>query len=136
VVGKLAQALYQLDRLDEADAAVARAAGLGASDDAITQMLWRQAKAKVLARRNEPVEAERLAREAIAIGAETEMPDSLGDAHSDLGEVLILGGRADEARADFERALALYERKGNLVMAGRVNARLRELLEADSMRSF
>ncbi len=78
VVGKLAQALYQLDRLDEADAAAGRAAELGASDDALTQMLWRQVRAKVLARRGDPAEAERLAREAVAIGTATEMPDTLG----------------------------------------------------------
>ena len=44
--------------------------GLGASDDAMTQMLWRQVRAKVLARRGELAEAERLAREAVAIGEE------------------------------------------------------------------
>ena len=46
---------------------------LGASDDATTQMLWRQARAKVLARRGEHAEAERLAREAVAIGEKTDM---------------------------------------------------------------
>ena len=51
VVGRLGLALYELDRLDDADAAAGRSAELGASDDAITQMLWRQARAKVLARR-------------------------------------------------------------------------------------
>ena len=45
----LAQALYALDRLEEADAWAGRAAELGASDDAFTQMLWRQVRAKVLA---------------------------------------------------------------------------------------
>jgi class 3 adenylate cyclase len=44
--GKLAQALYALDTLEEADAWAARAAELGASDDALTQMLWRQVGAK------------------------------------------------------------------------------------------
>ena len=61
VAGQLAQALYGLDRLDEAEAEAARSAELGASDDVITQMLWRQVKAKVLARRGEHAEAERLA---------------------------------------------------------------------------
>ena len=41
-VGFLAQALYALDRLDEADTLAGRAAELGASDDVVTQMQWRQ----------------------------------------------------------------------------------------------
>ena len=129
-VGMLAQALYELGRLDEADASAARAAELGASDDAITQMLWRQVQAKVLARRDEPDEAERLACEAIAIGAETDMPSSLGDAYSDLAEVLTLAHRATDARAALQQALALYERKGDLVMVERTQTKLRELPDA------
>jgi tetratricopeptide (TPR) repeat protein len=126
VVGLLAQALYQLDRLEEAAAAAGRSAELGASDDALTQMLWRQVEAKVLARRADPLEAEKLAREAVAIGAETDLLDSLGDAYADLAEVLTLAGRNDEAQVAFREALALYGRKGNLVMAERMSTRLRE----------
>ena len=94
-------------------------------------MLWRQARAKVLARRGDPVVAERLAREAVAIGAETEMPENLGNAYSDLAEVLTLACRNDEAQAALQEALALYERKGHLVMVERTNTRLRELRAAD-----
>jgi tetratricopeptide (TPR) repeat protein len=130
VLGKLAQAQYQLDRLDKAMGSAARAAELGASDDAVTQMLWRQVTAKVLARRGEPIEAERLAREAIAIGAETHMLDCFGDAHADLAEVLILGGRTNEAQLALQHALALYERKGNLTLAARARTRLASLTPA------
>ena len=130
VLGKLAQAQCQLDQLDEAAASAARAAELGASDDAITQMLWRQATAKVLARRGNPIEAERLAREAIAIGSETGMLDANADAQSDLAEVLILAGRVDEAQLALEQALALHERKGNLTLAARARARLASLTPA------
>ena len=72
VAGYLAQALYALDRLDEADAWAGRTAELGASDDASSEMLWRQVRAKVLVRRGEPAEAERLAREAVAICKRTD----------------------------------------------------------------
>ena len=126
--GNLAQALYALGRLDEADAWAGRAAELGSSDDAITQMLWRQVRAKVLARRGEPGEAERLAREAVAIGGETHLTESIGDAHADLAEVLELAGRAADARAELEAALALYERKGHVLSANRMRARLDALL--------
>ena len=89
----LAQALYALDRLDEADAWAGRAAELGASDDARKEMLWRQVRAKVLARRGEHAEAERLAREAVAICDETDMLDAQGDVYADLAEVLLLAGK-------------------------------------------
>jgi tetratricopeptide (TPR) repeat protein len=125
--GILAQALYELDRLDEAEEWASRADKLGASDDAITQMLWRQVRAKVLARRGEHAEAERLARDALAIGAETDMLNPVADTYADLGEVLALASRADEAAAAFAEALARYERKENLVMAERMRARLTEL---------
>jgi class 3 adenylate cyclase/tetratricopeptide (TPR) repeat protein len=122
--GLLAQALYALDRLDEADAWAGRAAELGASDDAYTQILWRQVRAKVLARRGEHAEAERFAREAVAICEETDMLDQQGDVYADLGEVLSLAGRPKEAAEALEQALARYERKGNVVMAGRTRERL------------
>ena len=122
--GTFAQTLYELDRLDEADAWAGRAAELGASDDAETQMLWRQVRAKVLARRGEHAEAERLAREAVTIGEGTDFLNAQGDANADLAEVLLLGGKADEAKAALEQALERYERKENLVMARRMRDRL------------
>jgi tetratricopeptide (TPR) repeat protein len=128
--GKLGQALYALDRLEEADASAGRAAELGAIDDAYTQMLWRQVRAKVLARRSEHVEAERLAREAVAIGEETDMLSAQGDTHADLAEVLLLGGKPGEAAAALEQALAQYERKGNRVSTQRAQTRLAELRAA------
>ena len=128
--GRLAQALYALDRLEEADAWAGRAAELGASDDAATQMLWRQVRAKVLARRGEHAEAERLAREAVAIGEETDMLDAQGDTYADLAEVLLLAGKPDEAAAALEQALARYERKGKLVSTQRAQTRLAELQDA------
>jgi class 3 adenylate cyclase/tetratricopeptide (TPR) repeat protein len=125
--GRLAQALYALDRLDEADTWAGRAAELGASDDAFTHMLWRQARAKVLARRGELAEAERLVREAVAIGEKTDLLDAQADTYGDLAEVLLLAGKPDKEAAALEQALARYERKGNVVMAGRARARLEEL---------
>ena len=124
---RLAQALYALDRLEEADAWARRAAALGASDDAYTQMLWRQVRAKVLAHRGEHAEAEQLAREAVASGDATDLLDGQGDAYVDLAEVLLLVGKSDEATSALEQALERYERKGNLVSAQRTRARVAEL---------
>jgi class 3 adenylate cyclase/tetratricopeptide (TPR) repeat protein len=128
--GKLAQALYALDRLEEADAWAERAAALGASDDALTQVLWRQVRAKVLARRGDLADAERLAREAVAMCEKTDFLDAQGDAHADLAEVLSLAGRPKEACAALGQALGCYESKGNLVSTQRTQTRLAELLDA------
>jgi tetratricopeptide (TPR) repeat protein len=127
---RLAQAFYELDRLDDAESWAVRAAQLGASDDAMMQMLWRQVRAKVLARRGEHTDAEQLAREAIAIGQDTDMLDAQGDTYADLAEVLLLAGKPDEAAAALEQALERYERKGNLVSTQRAQTRLAELRAA------
>ena len=124
--GNVAKALYALDRLDEAEAWAGRAAEIGATETA-TEMTWRQVKGKVLARRGEHAQAERLAREAIAMGEGTESLNGQGDAHADLAEVLLLAGKPDEASAALEQALERYDRKGNLVSAQRARERLAEL---------
>ena len=48
------------------------------------------------------------------------------DVSAQLGEVLALAGRRDEAARVLEDALRLYEGKGNLVSAGRVRGTLIE----------
>jgi class 3 adenylate cyclase/tetratricopeptide (TPR) repeat protein len=123
----LANALYRLDRFDEADAWASRAADMGASDDAFNQMNWRAVKAKVLARRGDREEAVRLAREAVAIAATTDDLSGQGDTNADLAEVLELAGKPDEAVTALEQALDRYERKGNVVSATRARCRLDEL---------
>jgi tetratricopeptide (TPR) repeat protein len=128
--------LYEVDRLDEADAWAARAAELGASDDALTQYLWRQTRAKVLARRGEHAEAERLAREAVMIADGTGFLNGQADAYADLSEVLVLAGRADEAVQALREALERYERKENLVVAERTRSRLFELDAARTTRTL
>ena len=128
--GRLAQALYALDRLDECEAWAGRAGELGGSDDALAQMFSGQVKAKVLARRGELAEAERLARDAVTIGEETDMLDAQGDTYADLAEVLSLAGRPRGAIEALEQALERYERKGSLVSAQRAQVRLAELHDA------
>ena len=83
----------------------------------------------MLARRGRHAEAERLAREAVAMSDGTETLNGQGDANADLAEVLVLAGRAEEAAEALERALALFERKGNVVMAARMRDRLAALRE-------
>ena len=92
-------------------------------------MMWRGARAKVLARRGQGQEAEALAREGVAIIEETDYVLYHADALQDLAEVLRLQDRSSEAATAAEEALRLYEQKGNVVAARKVHA----LLEA--MRS-
>jgi tetratricopeptide (TPR) repeat protein len=125
-----ARALYALGQLDEAEAWAVRAEELASESWTWTEMLWRQVRAKVHARRGEHADAERLAREAVAICDETELLDQQGDAYADLAEVLLLTGKPDEAAAALEQALERYERKGNLVSAQRAQTRLTELQDA------
>jgi class 3 adenylate cyclase/tetratricopeptide (TPR) repeat protein len=129
-VCQLAASLCALQRLDEADEWSRGAEASAPTDDVSSQMLWRQVRAQTLARRGERVEAERLGREAVSLAAETDMLNFHGNALADLGEVYLLGGRAEEARGQLEQALALYERKGNIVAAAKARRRLEELAHA------
>jgi tetratricopeptide (TPR) repeat protein len=125
--GVLAQVSYARDRLDEAEAWVVRAAERGTRELAEKETVWRQVKAKVLARRGEHAEAERIAREAIAISDQSEMLSLQGDVYADFAEVLQLAGKPDDAVAALARAVERYERKENLVMAERTRERLAAL---------
>lgn len=91
-------------------------------------MLWRQAHAKLLARRGEVEARERLAREAVALAEETDMLNPHAGALGDLAEVLTLAGR--DPRAELEQALSLYERKGNLVSAEGTRSKLAGLVQS------
>jgi tetratricopeptide (TPR) repeat protein len=121
----LAQALLALGREDEAEEWLERGLETAPSEERHPQILWHQLRGKLLARRGELEESERLARKAVALAAETDMLNARADALVDLAEVLALGGK--DGRAELEQALALYERKGNLVMAERTRSRLSEL---------
>jgi class 3 adenylate cyclase/tetratricopeptide (TPR) repeat protein len=118
----LGNALLELGRDEEAEQWLDRGHISAPSEERQPQMLWRQARGKLLARRGEVEDGERFAREAVALAAETDMLNAHAGALIDLVEVLALAGR--DARPELEEALALYERKGNLIMAERTRLRL------------
>jgi tetratricopeptide (TPR) repeat protein len=120
----LAQAVYAQGQLDEAAQLCRMAAGAGAAEDLVTQVIWRGVEAKVLARRGRPVEAENLAREAVALVAPTDLLSHHGDAMLDLAEVLRTLSRRDEYQGTVLAALSLYERKGNVIGAARARSLL------------
>ena len=120
----LAQAVYVQGRYEEAESLTGVSEGAATPDDVFSQIAWRGVRSKALARRGEVEQAERLAREAVALAKGTDGLTLHGDALLDLAEVLRAAGRPDEAEAAVERALALYERKGNVVSATRARAAL------------
>jgi ATP/maltotriose-dependent transcriptional regulator MalT len=123
----VADAVLAQDRRDEAEAIVDQAAEWAMKDDIDPQIGWRRIKAKVLALRGELEAAERIGREAVEIASRTDYLENHALARADLAEVLERAGRAEEARAELEHALGLYEQKGIVVRAERLRVRLRLL---------
>jgi tetratricopeptide (TPR) repeat protein len=111
----LAQAVYAQDRVEEAGELCELSAGGAPPEDLVTQVVWRGVQAKVLARSARHEEAERLAREGLALVERTDLLNHHGDALLDLAAVLRLGGREPEAEAAAQAGRELHERKGNLV---------------------
>jgi class 3 adenylate cyclase len=124
---ELARSLCALGRHEEAAPWAHLGRELGNEQDLFTQALWRQAQALVHSARGEHADAERLAREAVAVLDGTDALTEQGSALGDLADVLVAAGRPDEAAAALEQALERYERKRNLVMAERVRDTLAEL---------
>jgi len=120
IAGFLAQSLCAQEQYEEADRFARRCEELAAEDDALSQVLWRSAHAKVTARHGEPARAEELAREAVELIQQTEMLNTHADALIDLAEVLALDSRRAEAHACSSEAAHLYARKGNVVSLRRV----------------
>jgi tetratricopeptide (TPR) repeat protein len=118
----LARALWDLGRFDEAERFVEIALRIGAEDDLATQVPARSTQALVHASRDEYIEAEHLAREAVALFADAGSPNFQGDAWMDLGQVLRMAGRVGEAREAAGEALSYYQRKGNRPASGTARA--------------
>jgi tetratricopeptide (TPR) repeat protein len=72
-------------------------------------------------------EAETLAREAAELARGTDFLNLRGDTLVDLAEILTLAGKPENAATALDEAVALYERKGNVVSAAKARALLVEL---------
>jgi len=116
---ELSQALYAQGRYDEAKELSELSEELAPVDDVQTQVQWRAVRAKVLAREGRGEEAEVLARAAVTIVEQTEFLIVHANALMDLGEVLRLADRSDEASPVVEKALALFEQKGDRTSSAR-----------------
>jgi predicted ATPase/class 3 adenylate cyclase len=127
IAGMLAQALAAEREDAEAESFARKGEHAAAADDVTSQVLWRCARAKVLARRGDLMQAEGLAREAVAIAAPTELLNGQADALMDLAEVLQLALKSGEALAAVEAAAEKYDQKGNLVSLARAQQQARAL---------
>jgi class 3 adenylate cyclase/tetratricopeptide (TPR) repeat protein len=113
--GLLAEVLYGLDRLDEAEESARLAQELAAPDDLSSHALSEAVRAKVLARRGEHEEALRLAQHAVDLLAESDFFQARAATLAALAEVLFRAGRREEAERRFAEALAIVKAKGNVV---------------------
>jgi class 3 adenylate cyclase/tetratricopeptide (TPR) repeat protein len=117
----LGEAVYRQGRIEEAERYSEVSEELGASDDRLNEATWRALRAKVYAARGNFDLAKTLAREAVEIAATTDYFELAAGTWLDLAEILQAAGDTD-ARAAAREALALYERKGNLVGVRRAKA--------------
>ena len=125
----LAHAVLDQGRLDDADSVHRRWARRQAPRTTSPPRCWCGAPAAgSLAARGRPQEAEPHVREAVALAEETDDLNMRADVLMDLAEVVGLGGDRAEMTRVLDRAIALYEAKGNIVMAA--EARRRQSSEA------
>jgi class 3 adenylate cyclase/tetratricopeptide (TPR) repeat protein len=97
---------------------------LAAREDVWSHTLWRSVQATVLAQQGQTAEAERLARAAGELAAQTDFLDLHAGVLRTLAEVLRSAGNAPPVRALLEDAALLYRQKGNLVSLARVETLL------------
>jgi class 3 adenylate cyclase/tetratricopeptide (TPR) repeat protein len=123
---QLGRVLARLGHFDEAEEAARLGEETAPLDDWASQVLWRQALGLALAGRGELEDAERVLREAVGLFEGVDYLWEMSEAWSDLGHVLRLAGKADDAAAALRAALALQEAKGIVIQA----AQTREALAA------
>ena len=129
----LAQSIIEQGHLDDAWHFTQVAEETAAADDLSAQIAWRSARARILARRGETSEAKRLSAEALTLAARTDWLSDHADALLSQAEVLELAGEAAAAAEALRGAIALYERKGNTIGAGRARSMLVAAVSAPAL---
>jgi len=127
LASQFARVLALTGRLDEAEEFAQKGRDASPMDDWASQITWREALALVEAQRGNLEEAERLAREAVALTEAVDYLPQMADAWSDLGFVLRLTRRKGEAAEALRQSLSLREAKGDVVRAARVRQELAAL---------
>ncbi|MDP9270601.1 MAG: AAA family ATPase [Chloroflexota bacterium] len=127
VGGLLARAIVLQGRDAEAEQLTREVEEMTSEDDTDAQAVWRGARARALAHRDDLDEALRLATEAVALRQRTDSPVLQAEALADLAEVHHVANRMADAQAVLEQALSLIEAKGDTVTATRLQTALAEL---------
>ena len=116
---RLAEALRRQGRDEEAGLILDVADELAHADDFDAQVGSLSVRARILARKGELAEADRLSRKALEIVSATDAIVLHGETLVTRAEVLRAAGSLSESEAALGRALELFERKENVVQAGR-----------------
>jgi DNA-binding SARP family transcriptional activator len=124
VAAELADAVYRQGRYDEVGKWLDLAEKHAPVDDVSAQYSWRRVRAKLLARTGALAAAETLGLESADLAARTDALNDRAEVLLGLAEILELAGRTETAAAKIEQALAVCERKGNVVTARQARAML------------
>lgn len=131
----LAEALVAQDRLEDAREIVAFAARNLPEEDPYARSSLLLAEAIVATAADEQATAATAFAEALRLIEELEMPLDLADARMALGTSLASFGDVTGARAELERARAIFARLGATTRRDAIEAELEGLVEAGSERS-
>jgi ATP/maltotriose-dependent transcriptional regulator MalT len=123
----LAEAIFLDGRHAEATDWVRIAEEHASPDDAMTQIMLRSVRARLLAAADEPALAEALAREAANLASSTDALATRAKITFDLAEVLYAAGKPAEASAAATEAAELFDQKGSTVGLAQAHRFLAEL---------
>jgi len=121
------RALYEAGRWDDAEGIAVKSIAAAGSVDVVPRAAALATLGRVVARRGDNEEGERLTREARGLADRTDWLALQGAVLLDLAEVLSGAGKRDEAATAAEDALERYERKEHVIGAVRARAVLTEI---------
>ncbi len=118
----LARLIRDQGRDEEALAYSKIAETTAAPSDIEPQAMWRLVRAPIVARSGDLLAAEALARSAVDLAGQTDIPVLQADAWAELAAVLQMAGRTDDARAAITEAVDRLKAKGDVVSTARLRA--------------
>jgi tetratricopeptide (TPR) repeat protein len=124
LAARLAETLCTRGRYGEAEKFADISSEVAGAEDIASQVIWRGARARVLASRGDHDHALSLAHEAVDLTRGTDALNTRADVLVDLAEVERAAGQDEGANRTIRRAVRLYERKGNLASVDRCVALL------------
>jgi tetratricopeptide (TPR) repeat protein len=127
IAAELAHALVAQGKLEDGEVLTRLSEDLCAADDVASQVMWRSARARILAAREQLDEAESLAHDAVARADETDDVNMRAETLVAYAEVLSAAGRGADAAEALAGARLLYEGKGNVAGADVIARRLAAL---------